>query len=145
MLNHVLILSGLSWASAQVLKFLLYAAVHRQLKWDYLLTGGGMPSSHSAFVCTCATGVAFAAGLASPVFAVSVVLALIVMYDAANVRRETGQQAKVLNHIMERWAEMKPDEVPGQLKELIGHTWLQVAAGAALGILVGVVGCLLWR
>lgn len=145
MVNHVLVLSGLSWATAQVLKFLIYAAEHRELNWAYLLTGGGMPSSHSAFVCTCATSVAFLSGLASSAFAISVVLALIVMYDAANVRHETGQQAKVLNHIMECWAEMKPEEFTGQLKELVGHTWLQVFSGAALGILIGAAGCLLWR
>lgn len=145
MVNHVLVLSGMAWAVAQVLKFLIYAAAHRELNWGYLLTGGGMPSSHSAFVCACAASVAFVSGPGSPIFAVSVVLALIVMYDAANVRRETGQQAKVLNHIMECWAEMKPEEFSGQLKELVGHTWMQVAAGAVLGVLVGVAGCLLWR
>jgi len=145
MVNQALLLSILAWAIAQVLKFFIYAAVHREFESSYLFTGGGMPSSHSAFVCACAVSVAFQAGLDSVSFAIIVTLALIVMYDAANVRKETGKQAQVLNHIMENWKEMKPEELPGQLKELIGHTWLQVVMGALLGVAVGVAGCLLWQ
>ncbi len=145
MVNQALLLSILAWAIAQVLKFFIYASVHHEFESSYLFTGGGMPSSHSAFVCACAVSVAFQAGLGSVSFAIIVTLALIVMYDAANVRKETGKQAQVLNHIMENWKEMKPEELNGQLKELIGHTWLQVAAGAALGIAVGIVGCLVWK
>ena len=103
-----------------------------------------MPSSHSSFVCTCATCAAILTGLDSVTFAISVVLALIVMYDAANVRKETGEQAKVLNYIMENWDSQKPELFAEELKELIGHTWLQVGAGLVLGIIVGVVGCALW-
>ena len=76
--------------------------------------------------------------------AISVVLALIVMYDAANVRKETGNQAKVLNYMMENWANNKPELFAKDLKELIGHTWLQVVMGAILGVIVGLVGCALW-
>ncbi len=144
MVNEVLCLSILSWAVAQVLKFLIHAAVQGRFDRSYLFTGGGMPSSHSSFVCTCATGVGVLSGVSSVSFAISVALALIVMYDAANVRRVTGEQAKILNYMMEHWQEMKPEEFPAHLKELIGHTWLQVIAGAALGIAIGAAGCLLW-
>lgn len=144
MVNQVLLLSALSWALAQLLKFLIAAAINRKFTIKYLLTGGGMPSSHSSFVCTCATSTAFISGIDSVVFAVAVVLALVVMYDAANVRKETGEQAKILNYMMENWDRSKPDLFSEELKELIGHTWLQVFAGAVLGILVGVVGCILW-
>jgi hypothetical protein len=77
-------------------------------------------------------------------FAIAVVVALVVMYDAANVRKETGEQAKILNYMMENWDQNKPDLFAEELKELIGHTWLQVIAGAILGILIGVIGCLIW-
>ena len=144
MVNQVLVLSACSWTLAQVLKFLLSAITNRKFELYYLLTGGGMPSSHSSFVCTCATCTAILTGVDSVTFAISVVLALVVMYDAANVRKETGEQAKVLNYIMENWGSQKPELFAEELKELIGHTWLQVGAGLVLGILVGVVGCALW-
>ena len=144
MVNQVLVLSACSWALAQVLKFLLSAITNRKFELYYLLTGGGMPSPHSSFVCTCATCTAILTGVDSVTFAISVVLALVVMYDAANVRKETGEQAKVLNYIMENWGSQKPELFAEELKELIGHTWLQVGAGLVLGILVGVVGCALW-
>ena len=126
MVNQVLVLSACSWALAQVLKFLLSAITNRKFELYYLLTGGGMPSSHSSFVCTCATCTAILTGVDSVTFAISVVLALVVMYDAANVRKETGEQAKVLNYIMENWGSQKPELFAEELRELIGHTWLQV-------------------
>lgn len=144
MVNQVLILSAISWALAQILKFFIAAAVNRKFALEYLLTGGGMPSSHSSFVCTCATTTAFLTGPDSVSFAVTVVLALVVMYDAANVRRETGEQAKILNYMMKNWNINRPELFAEELKELIGHTWVQVIAGAVLGILIGAVGCVLW-
>lgn len=144
MVNQVLLLSVCSWALAQILKFFISAAVNRKFELSYLLTGGGMPSSHSSLVCTCATCTAILSGVQSNLFAISVVLALIVMYDAANVRKETGNQAKVLNYMMENWANNKPELFAENLKELIGHTWLQVVMGAILGVVVGLVGCALW-
>ena len=80
------------------------------------------------------------AGFDSPVFAVAAVVAFIVMYDAAHVRRETGEQAKVLNYILRNWEEFKPENFERDLKELIGHTPLQVAVGAVLGVAVGLLG-----
>lgn len=143
MINPVLVMAVAAWAAAQVLKLLISAAVYRKLDMKYLLTGGGMPSSHSALVCACAVGTGFAAGWNSPGFAVAMVLAFIVMYDAAHVRKETGEQAKILNYMMKNWAEYKPELFANDLKELIGHTPLQVAIGAVLGIAVGVIGSLM--
>ena len=142
MVNKILVLAVASWAIAQVLKLLISMAVYHKFDINYLITGGGMPSSHSALVCSCAVSTAFEVGFDSPMFAISAVLAFIVMYDAAHVRRETGEQAKVLNYIMRNWSEVKPEEFGDELKELIGHTPLQVAVGAVLGIAVGAVGCL---
>jgi len=136
----VLLIAISAWAAAQVLKLLISIAVYRRFDITYLTTGGGMPSSHSALVCATAVSCAVSAGLDSPIFAVSSVLAFIVMYDAAHVRRETGEQAKVLNYILRNWEELRPEETEAELKELIGHTPLQVAVGAVLGIAVGLAG-----
>ena len=143
MVNKILLLAVAAWAIAQVLKLLIATAVYHRFDITYLTTGGGMPSSHSALVCACATAAAFETGIGSPTFALAAVLAFIVMYDAAHVRRETGEQAKVLNYIMRNWGEVRPEEFEAELKELIGHTPLQVAVGSVLGIAVGVVGSLI--
>ena len=132
MANKILLIAVSAWAAAQVLKLLIAWAVYRKLDLTYLTTGGGMPSSHSALVCACAVSAAFETGLDSPVFAVAAVLAFIVMYDAAHVRLETGKQAKVLNQLMRNLGEGRPETFEEDLKELIGHTPLQVAVGAVI-------------
>ena len=136
----VLLIAVAAWAIAQVLKLLISIAIYRKFDINYLVTGGGMPSSHSALVCATAVSTAMCSGFDSPVFAVASVLAFIVMYDASHVRRETGRQSKVLNYIMRNWEELRPEEFEAELKELIGHTPLQVAVGACLGVVVGFLG-----
>lgn len=140
MISPVLIIAVIGWAVAQVMKLLITSAVCRKFDLRYLTASGGMPSSHSSLVCACATATAFAAGPGSTVFAVAVVMAFIVMHDAANVRKETGEQAKILNYIMQNWPKDRPVQFEEDLKELIGHTPLQVTIGAILGIIIGVVG-----
>lgn len=135
--NLILDLSILAWAAAQVLKFFVNLATGGGRDWHYLLTGGGMPSSHSATVCACASSVCYLCGADSPLFAVAFILAAVVMYDAFNVRQETGKQAQILNYMMSNWAEFKPENFDKALKELVGHTPLQVLMGALLGILIG--------
>lgn len=140
MVSPVLLIAISAWALAQVLKLLIATAVYRKFDITYLTTGGGMPSSHSALVCAAAVSCGMSAGFDTPVFAVAAVMAFIVMYDAANVRRETGEQAKVLNYILRNWSEVRPEEFEDELKELIGHTPFQVAMGAVLGVAVGLLG-----
>lgn len=136
--NLILSLSILAWAVAQVLKLVVVLITERRWDWEHILASGGMPSSHSATVCACASSIAFLYGCSSPYFAIAAVLAVVVMYDAFNVRQETGKQAKVLNYIMENWPQMKPEEIFDKaLKELVGHTPLQVLMGALLGVAVG--------
>lgn len=142
--NLVLNLAICAWAIAQVLKFLITLAVEREVNWEYIWSSGGMPSSHSAFVCASAAAMAALYGVESPYFAISAVLAVIVMYDASNVRRATGEQAKILNYMMEHWSEMKPEFFSKELKELLGHTPLQVAMGALLGVIIGLAGTALF-
>ena len=143
MVNKILLIAVAAWAVAQVLKLLISMAVYHKFDITYLTTGGGMPSSHSALVCACAVSTAFETGLDSPIFALAAVLAFIVMYDAAHVRLETGKQAKVLNQLIRNLGESRPEEFEDDLKELIGHTPLQVAVGAVLGAAIGLGGSLL--
>ncbi len=138
--NPVLTLCVLSWIIAQVLKVVVQLVHFRRLELHYLLGSGGMPSSHSSVVCTCAVTVGLLTGWDSVAFALAVILALVVMYDAANVRREAGKQAKIINYIMENKREMRPDFYGKALKELLGHTPMQVLAGAVLGVVVALVG-----
>ena len=143
--NLVLNLSVLAWAVAQVLKFFVNLAVNGKGDWRYLFTGGGMPSSHSATVCAMAASVACLYGWGSPYFAIAAIVALVVMYDAFNVRQETGKQAQILNYMMDNWGQIKPEELfEKSLKELIGHTPLQVLMGALLGVAVGWAGAVFW-
>ncbi len=136
--NLVLVLSVCAWAAAQIIKFFVNLATEGTKDWHYLLTSGGMPSSHSSTVCACASSVCYLYGTSSPLFAIAAIMAIGVMYDAFNVRRETGEQAKILNYMMDHWTEMTPEDLFGKdLKELIGHTPLQVVMGALLGILIG--------
>ena len=138
--NLILVLSAAAWAIAQVLKVVVVLIQKRRLDFRQILSSGGMPSSHSAFVCACASTTGSLYGWSSALFALSAVLAIVVMYDAANVRKAAGEQAKILNYMMEHWMEMKPELFGKELKELLGHTPFQVFAGAVLGIAVGLIG-----
>ncbi len=131
----ILQMSLVAWGIAQLLKTLLYAVQKKQLNLRRLVESGGMPSSHSALVSSLSTGVALRDGLNSTAFAVCVVFSLIVMYDAAGVRRAAGRQARILNQMVVDLYEHR-ELHPERLKELIGHTPFEVFAGAILGIAV---------
>ena len=135
--NKVLIIPLCSWAVAQFLKVIVVLIQKKQLDFHYFVISGGMPSSHSAFVGSLATAVAFVDGLSSVTFGISVVLALVIMYDAAGLRQAVGQQSVVLNRIMRELKMRRPvAEVGRDLRELIGHTPFQVIVGGLLGIFV---------
>lgn len=136
--NLILNLAIMAWAAAQILKLMVVLITERRWNWRHILSSGGMPSSHSAFVCAMASSIANLYGWGSPLFALAAGLALVVMYDACNVRQETGKQAQILNYMMENWTQLKPEELFDKaLKELVGHTPLQVVMGALLGIAMG--------
>lgn len=143
--NLILILSAAAWAIAQILKVVIQLLWYKKLDWRYIWASGGMPSSHSAFVCACAATTGQLYGFSSPLFAIATVLALVVMYDAANVRKAAGEQAKILNYMMNHWNEMRPALFGKELKELLGHSPLQVIMGAILGVVVGLVGAGLFQ
>lgn len=139
--NYVLTVAVLSWCAAQVIKTLIHFIRYRTFHAERLFGAGGMPSSHSALVCSATLGVARMEGLGSPVFAVMFVLAVVVMYDAMGVRRAAGQQAKEINR-MKQFLEKNTDMPSGQgkgLKEFLGHTPFEVLGGALLGILLALI------
>ena len=129
--NQILVNSLLAWAAAQIIKAILYAAVHRQIDLHRLFGDGGMPSGHSATVTAMATTAGLEYGLESPVFAITVIFGIIVMHDAMGVRREAGKHAEVLNNLIASLSKDTPPE--DVLKEFLGHTPLQVCFGALLG------------
>ncbi len=119
---------------AQVIKFCLFTLRNRKINFKIFTTTGGMPSSHSAGVMGLSTTVGIIAGFSSLIFAVAFGYALIVMYDAAGLRRAAGKTAACLNRMMDDFYKHDLQAVGGKLKELLGHTPLEVVAGAAFGI-----------
>jgi len=135
--NEVLIAAVIGWTVAQVLKTLIDFYFNKSFSAERLVGSGGMPSSHSATVCALTTGSGLCYGVDSYAFAVSFVMAAVVMYDAIGVRQETGKQAKLLNMILEQdLFQLDNEQFQQRLKEFVGHTPLQVFAGAVLGILI---------
>lgn len=136
--NTIFISAACGWFVAQILKTIIHLFFTKKFVAERLVGSGGMPSSHSATVCAFATATAFEYGTGSFEFAAALLLAIIVMYDAIGVRWETGVQAKLLNDIMETFAAMGRSELSAyeKLKEFVGHTPLQVLAGAILGIMI---------
>jgi acid phosphatase family membrane protein YuiD len=130
--NKILIISACTWGITQILKVLIILVQEKRLAWNYFITSGGMPSSHSATVCALCTSIAMIEGTGSVYFSISTVLAIIVMYDAAGIRQSVGQQSVLINRIMKT----HKIEVERDLRELIGHTPIQVIVGAVLGILI---------
>lgn len=149
--NRVLIAGIAGWASAQVVKAILYTVLHREFRLERLFGDGGMPSGHSATVSAMAMMSLLHYGIGSFEFAISTMLAIIVMHDAMGVRLETGKQAEVINELTslideivddfttEKTLEKKFQKVfsEDKLKEYVGHTPIQVIAGCLLGLLVG--------
>lgn len=136
--NRILIAAFAAWLVAQVSKTLYELVRYRQLNFSRLVSSGGMPSSHSALVTGLATAAGRVNGLGSAAFAIAVVLAGIVMYDAAGVRRAVSLQARILNQIMDEAFQGHPI-AEKRLRELIGHTPVQVFVGGLLGIGIGLL------
>ena len=135
--NNVLIIPICSWAIAQVIKVIIILVWKKKLDLRLLFFSGGMPSSHSAFVTALATSVALIDGLGSVAFGISAIFALVVIYDAAGVRRSVGQQSVMLNRIIRDFRDRRPATEWGRdLRVFVGHTPLQVIIGALIGIAV---------
>ena len=135
---RIILSALLAWAIAQGIKVLI--AFGKTRKWDrsLLTASGGMPSSHTALVVATSCRVGLIEGVSSTAFAVCVVRSLIVMYDAVNVRRAVGVQARKLNQMLDTFRERGSLDEEG-VKEILGHTPLQVAVGFLIGLMVGLV------
>ena len=133
--NRALWCAAAAWFAAQALKIPTYWLVEKRLDWRRFFGSGGMPSSHTAFVVALAIMVGATTGFDTAAFAVAAVLAFIVMYDASGVRRETGVQGKVLNEIIRKVIVDGQPITDVELKELVGHTKLEVAGGFLAGLL----------
>lgn len=138
--NKILISAVMGWLIAQILKTIIHLYFTKSFSAERLVGSGGMPSSHSSTVCALAASTSMQCGLNSPEFALAVIVAIIVMYDALGVRRETGIQAVIINEMMDFFKGMdKKFSREDKLKELVGHTPLQVLMGAILGIIIAIV------
>src|SRR5256712_12076182 len=136
--NRILWAAFVAWAVAQISKTIYELIRQRRLLVSRLVSSGGMPSSHSALVTGLATATGRVSGLSSASFAIAVVLAAIVMYDAAGVRRAVSIQARILNQMIDEAFQGQPF-AEKRLRELIGHTPVQVFVGALLGIAIGLL------
>ena len=136
-MNHVLLVGVVCWFVAQALKVVFYLIIAQKLDFSRFFGLGGMPSSHSSVVCGLATSVGLLKGFYSPEFAISFVLAGVVMTDAAGVRRAAGKQAAVLNQLIAEIFDPNQGLNYGKLKELLGHSPFEVLIGALIGVLIG--------
>lgn len=124
---------------AQILKVIYFLILHKKINFKIFTTTGGMPSSHSAGVIGLSMTVGYNCGMNSIPFAIALGYALVVMYDAAGIRRSAGKIAATMNRVMEEFYAHRPSAAGEKLKELLGHTPLEVFMGAIVGIVVSYV------
>ena len=137
--NYVLWSATAGWIIAQIIKSTIDLIYKKKVSVkDFFFSSGGMPSSHSSTVMALTVACAIHDGLGSATFAISAILAIVVMIDARGVRYETGEQAKILNRISRELFSGKPELMNTGLKELVGHTPFQVVMGAILGVAIAV-------
>ena len=138
-LNKILQVAILSWFIAQAIKVIITLIKDRRFDFTRMFGSGGMPSSHASFTVSLATAVGFETSFSSVEFALAAAFAMVVMYDATGVRRSAGEQAKILNKIVESMRYKNSSQTGKKLKELLGHTPVEVFAGAVLGIIVAII------
>ena len=126
------------WFAIQLFKLIYDLVTTKQFNFKRIMGAGGMPSSHSAIVIALATLIGKNLGVDSPIFAVTLIFAFIVMYDACGVRRAAGKQAKVLNEIVNTRG-LSNLQVQEKLQEALGHTPIQVFVGALIGLIAGLI------
>lgn len=136
--NPVLLSAIIAWLLAQIIKVLGEYITLSRWNWVLLFQAGGMPSSHSAMVSAAALSIGLYVGFDQPVFAISSILAMIVIYDATGIRRETGRQAVLINTMIEDLAKGKLAQVD-RLKEVLGHTPGEAVLGTLLGLVIGLI------
>ena len=138
--NYPLMSAVLAWFVAQVIKTAIDAYYNKGINWERMTGSGGMPSSHSSTVVSLAIATGISYGVDSTLFAIALIFAIVVMYDATGVRRETGKQAVILNRLLlDNPFSWTGKEFEKKLKEYVGHSPFQVLMGAILGILIAVL------
>jgi uncharacterized protein len=137
--NRPLMSALAAWFVAQVLKTLIFAYLEKQVNWRRMVETGGLPSAHSALVVGLAMGVGLHDGWRSTVFAISLVYALVVMYDAIGIRREAGKHADLLNELLMISILKDSYKQREKLRDLLGHTPLEVFAGALIGVIMALL------
>ena len=139
--NRILVVGVASWFLAQVFKTISNFILTKKFSIERLFGDGGMPSGHTATVVSVAVATGLYEGFDSAVFAIAMILAIVVMHDAMNVRYQAGKQAELLNVMAEMFEKITGADLPNEekLKELLGHTPLQVAAGFILGVATAVI------
>ena len=144
-LQNTVLITGLSaWALAQIIKIPLDYLRTRRWNWALLFTTGGMPSSHSSLMTATTHAIGLYQGFSSPLFAMAVAITMIVIYDAANVRRQAGIHAQRINVIFDELLRGHPIN-ERDLREVLGHTPLEVVGGILLGLAVATGQWLLWK
>jgi len=142
--NRILIIALAAWAVAQVLKIPMEYLRSRRWNWAMILAAGGMPSSHSALMVGATQAIGLYSGFDSPLFALGVAITMIVTYDAAGVRRQAGMHAERINMLFDEVMHgHMPDEK--ELREVLGHTPLEVTGGILLGIAVATLLWTVWK
>jgi len=142
--NPVLQSAVLAWFLAQLIKLVIEIIRNRQVDWRILMSAGGMPSSHASSITSAMLGVGLFDGFDTPLFGLAFVISMIVLYDAAGVRRQAGKQAEKINKMINELLKGHPLSQE-QLQEVLGHTPFQVFMGFLLGIGVTLVIWLLYR
>ena len=142
--NPVLAAGLTAWSLAQIVKLPLEFVRTRRWNWALLLSAGGMPSSHSALVAGMCWACGLHIGFDSPIFALSMALSMIVIYDATGIRRQAGKHAAIINAMIQDLASGHPLKEE-QLREVLGHTPLQALAGTILGFLIAQLFWFFWR
>ena len=138
--NYVLVCALSAWATAQICKFFINYFINRDLNFERLRGAGGMPSAHSATVTALVISCARFNGVQSTYFALAVALAAIVIYDAMGGRHEAGEHAKIINQMLKNSADEESDDPDiKELKEMLGHTPLEVVGGVFTGILIPLI------
>ena len=137
--NPIIDCALLAWFLAQLAKVILEAVLLRKLDLRLFVSSGGMPSSHSALVVSATVAIGKHCGFSGPAFALAVVLSAVVMYDACNVRRSAGDTARLVNQILAHVEKLTAEDFADDLREVMGHTPLQVLMGALLGLGVGLM------
>jgi len=136
--NHILLSALCAWLAAQILKIFFELWRTKRIKISLLISSGGMPSSHTALAVSASTAIGLKEGFYTPLFALAAVISMVVMYDASGVRRAAGNQARVINDVLAH-LEKSGIVLDKRLKEMLGHTPVEVAAGAIVGILTALI------